>query len=333
MVELSAAGTGDWVRSATEVSFIEANGLCGTWRWDFVGGVLSWSRGFYRLLGLDPAAIQPSISAWQDLLHPEDRRNLSDPASLIVQGSVNERTVRLLRADGSLRYIRSFSEQYYDRHGKPNELRGISFDVTELELLRAQAREAKSLLEATVLATGVSTWSFSLGDKRVLDETALERSLHWVASSDVPQFIAAVRDAIMKASPFAISHRRATGERVVTNVSLVRNSRGVPEGLVGVTQTDASSVGPFPTQSKMQPWAVRAARAAVGWTASALAEAAGVSFSTVRRSEDDKTTGLRDETWNLLKAALERGGAVFGGTPGGRLTVGFSQSDKPDALE
>lgn len=310
-----------------QIALLEAHGGCGTWTWDLPTGSLRWSRGFYRMLGLDPAVVRPSISVWQDMLHPEDRRDLADPASLLVRDSINERTVRLLRADGSLRYVRSFSELVHAGDGTAIAVKGVSFDITELELARAVAREARELVHAVVSVTGVTTWSYEFVGRGRSSDTAIAHSLRWVDASDVPRFVSALRQSLETAAPFALSHKRANGEPVVTAVNLLRGERGTITGWVGATRADAQHTAAV-TPALFAPWAIRAARAAIGWTAEELARQAGVSFSTVRRAENDATPSLRPGSLEAIEGALSRGGAIFDAN--GRLSGVIRGS--PDAL-
>ena len=69
---------------------------------------------------------------------------------------------------------------------------------------------------------------------------------------------------------------------------------------------------------------MRAARALVGWSQRALAEASGVSVPTIKRMEGSNgpIRGITENVWKL-QAALEAAGVVFidedGGGPGVRL--------------
>lgn len=56
---------------------------------------------------------------------------------------------------------------------------------------------------------------------------------------------------------------------------------------------------------------IRAARAYLGWTALELAEASGVSFSTVRRVELPGPRAVRDENVEAIREAFTRHGVRF----------------------
>ncbi|ATX64447.1 XRE family transcriptional regulator [Roseinatronobacter bogoriensis subsp. barguzinensis] len=68
---------------------------------------------------------------------------------------------------------------------------------------------------------------------------------------------------------------------------------------------------------------LRAARALIGWSQQALADAAGVSSMTVKRAEGSGSPAASADAVAALRAALENAGVVFlaenGGGPGVRL--------------
>ncbi|MXQ10696.1 PAS domain-containing protein [Microvirga makkahensis] len=70
---------------------------------------------------------------------------------------------------------------------------------------------------------------------------------------------------------------------------------------------------------RLLPWQIRAARAILGWSARELAEASGVSVSTVRRIEEAQSHDAR--MFAAVRSALEQAGVGFSVTPDGRRTV------------
>src|SRR6476659_8849888 len=45
----------------------------GTWTWDISSGRVTWSDELYRILGLDPGSVTPSVDAYMAKVHPDDR--------------------------------------------------------------------------------------------------------------------------------------------------------------------------------------------------------------------------------------------------------------------
>ncbi|MCC5966500.1 MAG: helix-turn-helix transcriptional regulator [Natronohydrobacter sp.] len=76
-------------------------------------------------------------------------------------------------------------------------------------------------------------------------------------------------------------------------------------------------------QDKNSSAQLRAARALIGWSQQALADAARVSSMTVKRAEGSGNPAASADAITSLRAALESAGVVFlpenGGGPGVRL--------------
>ena len=76
-------------------------------------------------------------------------------------------------------------------------------------------------------------------------------------------------------------------------------------------------------QEKNTSAQLRAARALIGWSQQALADAARVSSMTVKRAEGSGNPAASADAVAALRAALENAGVVFlaenGGGPGVRL--------------
>lgn len=332
MPKAIAPTTADRIRSADELlETVEASGLVGTWRWDFAVGAISWSKGLFRLLGLDPATVQPSVSTWQDLVHPEDRRDISDPAFVFAETTRTDRTARLLRPDGSLRFIRSFSEVIRKRDGTPKAVQGVSFDVSEAEALRSDLRRTTGQLQVLAAIADAKVWSYVRGKTTTPGEDLLlpEAILQRTASSDRAQVLAAWEGALKGRESTSISHRGDEVETAfVSHMRPLPDARGNADIWVGVTVPDTAQ--PISARSHSPPpWALRAARVALGWTAAELARRADVSFSTVRRAEAAGGTPPKGTLLGAIAKALESGGALFGTDRDGRVTLSVKSPTGP----
>jgi PAS domain S-box-containing protein len=112
----------------------------GIWEWDVETGHLHWSDRQKELWGLSPD--HPAVyEDWESRLHPEDR-----DAVLHVLGAVHDPASggrlaaehRILRDDGTVRWISGRARMLYDGTGRPARLIGTALDVTE----RREADEA-----------------------------------------------------------------------------------------------------------------------------------------------------------------------------------------------
>ncbi len=110
----------------------------GPWDWDLRTNEMQWSASFRELLGLPPDA-KPSLEQWISIVHPDDRdRDRTVLQRLLKHGNDYCEEVRIVRADGKVRWIASRGRVIRDAQGKAERLTGISLDITE----RKAAEEA-----------------------------------------------------------------------------------------------------------------------------------------------------------------------------------------------
>ncbi|MHB9074100.1 MAG: PAS domain-containing protein [Desulfobaccales bacterium] len=91
-----------------------------------------WSEEVFRLFGKDAGTFAPSQAALIESLHPEDQ----EPLLELINNSLNcqnefSMDYRILRPDGSLRYLHQRTEVIRDTSGVPRRLFGTVQDITE----------------------------------------------------------------------------------------------------------------------------------------------------------------------------------------------------------
>src|SRR5258708_22596299 len=87
----------------------------GTWTWNVASRQLSWSAEHFRIFGLDPSRESPTYPEAFGRLHPDDRVRVQD----LFERAVRDRTdyareFRVLRPDGSIRYVGSLGHPVAD---------------------------------------------------------------------------------------------------------------------------------------------------------------------------------------------------------------------------
>lgn len=104
----------------------------GLWDWYILDGTTYFSPGWYRVLGYDPDEFRPSFSAWESLVHPDDR----DGAVAALTGAVRDETgifkaeFRMRAKDGGWRWILSRGRVVERKDGMPFRMTGLNTDVT-----------------------------------------------------------------------------------------------------------------------------------------------------------------------------------------------------------
>jgi PAS domain S-box-containing protein len=136
--------------AARETQLKEAQRLAhvGSWNWDLTTNAIIWSEELYRIYGLNPKEFAPTHEALLQRVHPDDRPRVR----AMREGAVTKRQAfgieyRVIRPDGSVRFIQSRGRIVLDESGKPLRLFGMAQDITE----RKQAEEDLRQLSGRLL--------------------------------------------------------------------------------------------------------------------------------------------------------------------------------------
>ncbi|GJD61292.1 PAS domain-containing protein [Methylobacterium frigidaeris] len=324
---------------------IEAFGLTGAWRWDFVSGRQVWSSGLYRLLGLregEPASYERLL----DLVHPADRDVLEDAAQIVQAGVLSSHTVRLIRPDGTARTVVSRGEVFFSPAGRPVAATGVLLDVTDRERLAEmhrleQQRLASLARDAQVFIHTEPSLPLTEYEPDFLALVGLRREevrADWL-SPIVPEERPRWRDELPRLAalgqPFSIAPtlRLAEGGAAPFRMTLVPLRDGTPDPVCW-TAVIAPLAAEAPARERPQRQAepavrveraiegrhLRAARGLLDWTLNDLARESGLSLSTVRRLEEE-SEGPSSRSRPHVLAALRKAGIVFTLVEGGAVAL------------
>jgi PAS domain S-box-containing protein len=125
----------------------------GVWDWNLITGDVVYSPRWKQMLGYAEDEIEPHVSAWERLLHPEDLALARELNESISRGALGyEGEFRLLHKDGH--YVQVLSRGYPVRTepgGPIVRIVGTHFDLTERR--QAEAERARTdLLSRLVFA-------------------------------------------------------------------------------------------------------------------------------------------------------------------------------------
>ncbi|KMO28490.1 histidine kinase [Methylobacterium variabile] len=330
---------------------IEERGLAGGWSWSLASGAQRWSWGFFRLLGLDPHHVTASYDLFVALLHPDDRGRLAS-AGDVLQGHVTPSAlVRLIRPSGELRVLSVLSELHVSPEGRPLSLTGAALDVTDRELLR-QVQAAESRRRQALYLTSYAT-TYTVGTDRMHDFPLAVSQVHGLSPQEislnpfamiVPEERAAFRDRAMQVHAPQVRFQGTARERLANGEVWHFRIIGVPlwdetgrylgrAGMKYPVHESGAAIhaGGVPgdeqvrhaLEQAVQAHHLRAARGLLDWSMAQLAEASGLSLSTVRRLEENtEAQGARSR--HKAVAALRRAGIRFIAMDDGTLAVAKS---------
>ncbi len=133
--------------SKAALSKAEAIAHLGSWSYRFGDGHLEWSDETYRIFGLEPGSAQITFDKLRSLIHPDDWAQF-DPVPRTMTNAhpgdgMSSVEYRLIRPDGSLRFIAAEAEVEFDHDGRPLRAIGAVQDVTARKRAETTLRQSE----------------------------------------------------------------------------------------------------------------------------------------------------------------------------------------------
>ena len=124
-------------------------GHLGSWEWDLHTHQVTWSDELYRIFGLERTQFAPSFDAYEARIHPDDRERIRN---LWRQAFADRKplayTYRIIRPDGTTRYLSSKAHVEVDAQDHPMRAFGVALDLTELHEAELELRRSHAILKA-----------------------------------------------------------------------------------------------------------------------------------------------------------------------------------------
>jgi diguanylate cyclase (GGDEF)-like protein/PAS domain S-box-containing protein len=131
----------------------ESIGHSGSWEWDLVTGVITWSDGLFALHGLAPTTIDEGYTQAASNVHPDDRAlvDAAIEACRSSDGTVEFR-YRIIHSDGEIRWYDSRATRVLE-DGRLVRLVGAVADVTDKVTAETEVIEANAFQHAILTAS------------------------------------------------------------------------------------------------------------------------------------------------------------------------------------
>ncbi len=138
---------------------LDAAGAIGSWNWDIEARVLTGDARFASLAGLDPVSLEAGVSAalfFRNIVPDDQKRIRLAVAGILAGAEVFAKDYRLLKEDGSTRWVHANGRAIFDEQDQPIRFVGDLVDVTQQKRIQEQLRVAQT-------AGGIGTFEHSEG--------------------------------------------------------------------------------------------------------------------------------------------------------------------------
>jgi len=138
------------IESKTKLQEAQKIAHLGNWEYDMATQKITFSDEAFRIFGLNSNQPEPSYSEWLKMLVPESRELLKQNLALILdKKQCGESEYKIIRPDGTFRYIYTQSTLLLNRNSEAIGIFGTMLDITErkeAELALQKVRQKEHLL-------------------------------------------------------------------------------------------------------------------------------------------------------------------------------------------
>lgn len=135
-------------KTAARLAFATKAGGVGIWDFHIASNKLSWDEQMFRLYGITPDMFDSAFEARQAMVHPDDLAKSDDEILKAIKSNKEfDSEFRVLWPDGSVHNIRALATVQTDDSGKPLNMIGTNWDITEQKKSEAALIKAKSEAE------------------------------------------------------------------------------------------------------------------------------------------------------------------------------------------
>jgi two-component sensor histidine kinase/PAS domain-containing protein len=146
-------------------------GIC-AWNWHVAENRLYWSPKLCELHGVPLPPADPG--EYLLMIHPADRERVAREREEFLQdGDTFDHEFRIVRPDGSVRFIVDRGQTFRDASGGAVRLEGVNIDVTDLRMSADAQRSAERRAAFAARIGGLVTWEISVESGQIIAEEGL----------------------------------------------------------------------------------------------------------------------------------------------------------------
>nr|WP_269329416.1 PAS domain S-box protein [Kineosporia babensis] len=175
------SATAEAIRRGNQLEEAQEIAELGSWTVDLGTGQSWWSPQLYRIFGVEPGSVTPSVEQARAFNHPQDRDRVRKATERIRDGGpAEEIEYRILRADGEVRIVQARGRRENDHDGA--RIVGTIQDITELRQTERELRRARDLFVQVLDSTEHAFIAIDTEGRITLFNRGAERMLGWSAA-------------------------------------------------------------------------------------------------------------------------------------------------------
>ncbi|MEF3168374.1 MAG: PAS domain S-box protein [Deltaproteobacteria bacterium] len=227
----------------------------GMWDWHIPSGKIVINERWAEMLGYTPEEIEPKLSSWEKLVHPDDLENVKAILTDHMEGRspIFNTVLRLRTKSGEWKWILAVGKVLErDKDGKPVRMLGIHQDITERKKLEDSLKKREEQLRTLINSTP-DIICFKDGQGRWLEANEADLKLfqlenvdyHGKKDSDLTKYSEFYHDAFMTCEASdEIAWQKGTLSRSIEIIPKPDGSKRVYDVIkVPIFEEDASRKG------------------------------------------------------------------------------------------
>jgi diguanylate cyclase (GGDEF)-like protein/PAS domain S-box-containing protein len=160
----------------------------GNWVYNARTDTVEWSEEAYRICGVEQSEFTPSLDGFFSMVHPADRERMQDAYRESIESrrplSIDH---RIVRPDGTIRYVNEQGENQYDGNGELIRSFGTIHDITEREVIARKLSAEQAKIQAMAKASHDPLIMIDADDTILFWSPAAERAFGWTSDEAVGQ--------------------------------------------------------------------------------------------------------------------------------------------------
>jgi len=135
----------------------------GTFEMNIRTGVSVWTPELESIYGLSPGAFGRTQTAFENLVHPDDRPKIIELFDRALKTFRPVQTdFRVVWPDGSTHFIVGRALALPDETGQPSRMLGVNIDITEQKLIEQEFARINERFQLAIESGSVGGWDFNL---------------------------------------------------------------------------------------------------------------------------------------------------------------------------